>query len=96
MKLAGSLGVIRDHRHLPHGRCGLKLRLKVVILESFSHLPHGRCGLKCVGANGETYESASPPAREVWIEIHTDSAGGGNTGSPPAREVWIEINVIMF
>ena len=35
--------------------------------------------------------SASPPAREVWIEITDTSSASKFWMSPPAREVWIEI-----
>ena len=40
---------------------------------------------------------ASPPAREVWIEMGTAGCrSDGAALSPPAREVWIEISTKMI
>ena len=56
-------------RHLPRGRCGLKLCALAVHVHHQSHLPRGRCGLKSGGIYLYSAYSMSPPAREVWIEI---------------------------
>ena len=50
-------------------------------------LPPGRRGLKYDAANHTISELESPPTREAWIEITTDSRGNTETKSrlPPGR-----------
>ena len=40
----------------------------------------------------DSWRSASPPAREAWIEITGGKKAHARLASPPAREAWIEMS----
>ena len=87
----------KQHRHHPHGWCGLKFNLseleKQVIL---GHHPHGWCGLKSTLIEVKSIAKRSPPTWVVWIEIKNYFDNDADYKSPPTWVVWIEILIRNF
>ena len=78
--------------HSPHGECGLKYGIGMIISGSTLSLPTRGVWIEIgmLWLNLMPYPSL--PTRGVWIEIHPSFAPMPDAQSLPTRGVWIEIN----
>ena len=80
-------------RHLPQGRCGLKLSRCHLLVHTMPSPSARKVWIEIEFVNFAPSNFLSPSARKVWIEILLVSLSSDcSETSPSARKVWIEIH----